>query len=48
MFVIAALFTGVYMSAQGFYRFAATDTASCAAQVMLEASHASAGSRCGL
>ena len=28
MFVIAALFTGVYMSAQGFYRFAATDTAS--------------------
>ena len=28
MFVIGALFTGVYMSAQGFYRFAATDTAS--------------------
>ena len=28
MFVIAALFTGVYMSAQGFYRVAATDTAS--------------------
>ncbi|WP_238149883.1 MFS transporter [Pararhodobacter aggregans] len=28
LFVIGALFTGVYMSAQGFYRFAATDTAS--------------------
>ncbi len=28
MFVIAALFTGIYMSAQGFYRFAAADTAS--------------------
>ncbi|MEY4981912.1 MAG: hypothetical protein RIR62_178 [Pseudomonadota bacterium] len=28
LFVIAALFTGVYMSAQGFYRFAAADTAS--------------------
>jgi Arabinose efflux permease len=28
MFVIGALFTGVYMSGQGFYRFAATDTAS--------------------
>ena len=27
-FLIGALFTGVYMSAQGFYRFAATDTAS--------------------
>ncbi|NGQ93501.1 MFS transporter [Rhodobacter sp. HX-7-19] len=28
LFVIAALFTGIYMSAQGFYRFAAADTAS--------------------
>ena len=28
LFVIASLFTGVYMSAQGFYRFAAADTAS--------------------
>jgi MFS family permease len=28
LFVIGALFTGVYMSAQGFYRFAAADTAS--------------------
>ena len=28
MFLIGALFTGVYMSGQGFYRFAATDTAS--------------------
>lgn len=28
LFVVAALFTGVYMSAQGFYRFAAADTAS--------------------
>ena len=28
LFLIGALFTGVYMSAQGFYRFAATDTAS--------------------
>lgn len=27
LFVIGALFTGIYMSAQGFYRFAATDTA---------------------
>jgi MFS family permease len=27
-FLIGALFTGIYMSAQGFYRFAATDTAS--------------------
>jgi MFS family permease len=28
LFCIAALFTGIYMSAQGFYRFAAADTAS--------------------
>ncbi|MDR5653705.1 MFS transporter [Ruixingdingia sedimenti] len=28
LFVIGALFTGMYMSAQGFYRFAAADTAS--------------------
>lgn len=28
LFVVAALFTGIYMSAQGFYRFAAADTAS--------------------
>lgn len=28
LFCIGALFTGVYMSAQGFYRFAAADTAS--------------------
>ena len=28
LFVLAALFTGIYMSAQGFYRFAAADTAS--------------------
>ncbi|MCW1404224.1 MFS transporter [Novosphingobium sp. MW5] len=28
LFVVGALFTGVYMSAQGFFRFAATDTAS--------------------
>ncbi len=28
MFCIGALFTGIYMSAQGFYRFAAVDTAS--------------------
>jgi MFS family permease len=28
MFCLGALFTGVYMSGQGFYRFAATDTAS--------------------
>lgn len=28
LFVIGALFTGIYMSAQGFYRFAAADTAS--------------------
>jgi len=28
LFLIGSLFTGVYMSAQGFYRFAATDTAS--------------------
>jgi MFS family permease len=28
LFLIGALFTGVYMSAQGFYRFAAADTAS--------------------
>jgi MFS family permease len=28
VFLIGALFTGVYMSNQGFYRFAATDTAS--------------------
>ncbi len=28
LFLIGALFTGVYMSGQGFYRFAATDTAS--------------------
>lgn len=28
IFLIGALFTGVYMSAHGFYRFAATDTAS--------------------
>ena len=28
LFVLGGLFTGVYMSAQGFYRFAATDTAS--------------------
>ncbi|MZQ88014.1 MFS transporter [Frigidibacter albus] len=27
LFMFGALFTGVYMSAQGFYRFAATDTA---------------------
>lgn len=28
LFVFGALFTGIYMSAQGFFRFAATDTAS--------------------
>lgn len=28
LFVLAGLFTGIYMSAQGFYRFAAADTAS--------------------
>jgi len=28
LFVVGALFTGIYMSAQGFYRFAAADTAS--------------------
>lgn len=28
LFLIGSLFTGIYMSAQGFYRFAATDTAS--------------------
>jgi len=28
LFLIGSLFTGTYMSAQGFYRFAATDTAS--------------------
>ena len=28
LFVLGALFTGIYMSAQGFYRFAAADTAS--------------------
>ena len=28
VFLIGALFTGIYMSAQGFYRFAAADTAS--------------------
>lgn len=28
LFVIGSLFTGIYMSAQGFYRFAAADTAS--------------------
>lgn len=28
LFVLGSLFTGVYMSAQGFYRFAAADTAS--------------------
>lgn len=28
LFMAAGLFTGIYMSAQGFYRFAATDTAS--------------------
>ena len=28
LFVLGALFTGMYMSAQGFYRFAAADTAS--------------------
>jgi MFS family permease len=28
LFLIGALFTGIYMSAQGFYRFAAADTAS--------------------
>lgn len=28
IFMVGSLFTGVYMSAQGFYRFAATDTAS--------------------
>jgi MFS family permease len=28
MFLLGSLFTGIYMSAQGFYRFAATDTAS--------------------
>ncbi|MFA5538193.1 MAG: MFS transporter [Gemmobacter sp.] len=28
LFVLGALFTGIYMSAQGFYRFAVTDTAS--------------------
>lgn len=28
IFLVGSLFTGVYMSAQGFYRFAATDTAS--------------------
>lgn len=30
LFVIGAFFTGIYMSAQGFYRFAAADTASAA------------------
>jgi len=28
LFLVGALFTGIYMSAQGFYRFAAADTAS--------------------
>ena len=28
IFLIGSLFTGIYMSAQGFYRFAAADTAS--------------------
>jgi MFS family permease len=28
IFLLGSLFTGIYMSAQGFYRFAATDTAS--------------------
>lgn len=28
MFIVGGVFTGVYMSAQGFYRFAATDTSS--------------------
>ncbi len=28
LFLLGSLFTGVYMSAQGFYRFAAADTAS--------------------
>lgn len=28
IFLLGALFTGIYLSAQGFYRFAATDTAS--------------------
>jgi hypothetical protein len=28
LFVLGGLFTGIYMSAQGFYRFAAADTAS--------------------
>ncbi|GAB4273007.1 MAG: MFS transporter [Pararhodobacter sp.] len=28
LFLLGSLFTGIYMSAQGFYRFAATDTAS--------------------
>ena len=28
IFILGALFTGIYMSAQGFYRFAAADTAS--------------------
>ncbi len=28
LFLVGAYFTGIYMSAQGFYRFAATDTAS--------------------
>ncbi|MCB6177251.1 MFS transporter [Rhodobacter sp. Har01] len=30
LFCLAGLFTGIYMSAQGFYRFAAADTASAA------------------
>ena len=28
LFLVGSAFTGIYMSAQGFYRFAATDTAS--------------------
>jgi MFS family permease len=32
IFLIGSLFTGIYMSGQGFYRFAATDTASPAFQ----------------
>ena len=28
LFLLGSLFTGIYMSAQGFYRFAAADTAS--------------------
>ncbi len=32
IFLLGSFFTGIYMSAQGFYRFAATDTASAAFQ----------------